>query len=85
MADSFIMAKPQFEFIPTGESRALVYKIDRDLWPVYHYHPEYDILLSLKDHAGGIHVRGSHRADGAGNAFHERAKYSPLAAFRPAG
>jgi AraC-like DNA-binding protein len=52
VVDTFIMAKPQFEFIPTGESRALVYKIDRDLWPVYHYHPEYDILLSLKDHAG---------------------------------
>ncbi|MCB1061658.1 MAG: helix-turn-helix domain-containing protein [Verrucomicrobiae bacterium] len=30
----------------------MVFKIDRDIWPVYHYHPEIDILLSLKDHRG---------------------------------
>ncbi|HRX55143.1 MAG TPA: AraC family transcriptional regulator [Verrucomicrobiales bacterium] len=46
------MARPQFEPIPTGERRAFVFKIDRELWPVYHYHPEYDILLSLRNHAG---------------------------------
>ncbi len=44
------MARPKLELVPTGESRALIYKIDRDLWPVYHYHPEIDILLILKNH-----------------------------------
>lgn len=53
------MARPQLEFIPTGASQALVFKIDRDIWPVYHYHPEYDILLSLKDHAGEF-ISGDH-------------------------
>lgn len=37
----------------------MVYKIDRDIWPVYHYHPEYDILLSLKDHRGRF-ISGDH-------------------------
>lgn len=53
------MARPQLEFIPTGETQALVYKIDRDIWPVYHYHPEFDILLSLKDHQGEF-ISGDH-------------------------
>ncbi|MEM1443223.1 MAG: AraC family transcriptional regulator [Verrucomicrobiota bacterium] len=53
------MARPQLEFIPTGASQAMVFKIDRDVWPVYHYHPEFDILLSLKDHAGE-YVSGDH-------------------------
>ncbi len=53
------MARPQFEFIPNNESRALVFKIDRDIWPVYHYHPEFDILYSLKDHAGEF-ISGDH-------------------------
>lgn len=53
------MARPQLEFIPTGASQALVFKIDRDIWPVYHYHPEFDILLSLKDHAGEF-MSGDH-------------------------
>lgn len=53
------MARPQLEFIPTGPSKALVFKIDRDIWPVYHYHPEFDILLSLKDHAGEF-ISGDH-------------------------
>jgi len=44
------MAQPKLEVVPTGESRALIYKIDRDLWPVYHYHPEIDIILILKNH-----------------------------------
>lgn len=46
------MARPQLEVIPSAGSRAMVFKIDRDIWPVYHYHPEFDILLSLKDHRG---------------------------------
>lgn len=37
----------------------MVFKIDRDIWPVYHYHPEFDILLSLKDH-GGEFISGDH-------------------------
>ena len=53
------MARPQLEFIPTGPSRAMIFKIDQDIWPVYHYHPEYDILLSLKDH-GGEYLSGDH-------------------------
>lgn len=53
------MARPQLEIVPTGNSRALIFKIDRDVWPVYHYHPEYDILLSLKDHAGE-YISGDH-------------------------
>ncbi len=53
------MARPQLEVIPTGPSQALVFKIDQDIWPVYHYHPEYDILLSLKDHAGEF-LSGDH-------------------------
>lgn len=53
------MARPQLEFIPTGPSRAMIFKIDQDIWPVYHYHPEYDILLSLKDH-GGEFLSGDH-------------------------
>ncbi|NOY00516.1 MAG: helix-turn-helix transcriptional regulator [Verrucomicrobia bacterium] len=44
------MARPKLELVPTGASRALIYKFDRDLWPVYHYHPEIDILLILKNH-----------------------------------
>lgn len=53
------MALPQLEFIPTGETQALVFKIDRDIWPVYHYHPEFDILLSLKEHRGEF-ISGDH-------------------------
>jgi AraC-like DNA-binding protein len=53
------MARPQLEFIPTGPSQALIFKIDQDIWPVYHYHPEYDILLSLKDHSGEF-LSGDH-------------------------
>jgi AraC-like DNA-binding protein len=37
----------------------MVFKIDRDVWPVYHYHPEFDILLSLKDHRGR-YISGDH-------------------------
>lgn len=53
------MARPQLEYIPSIASRSFVYKIDRDIWPVYHYHPEIDILLSLKDHAGEF-ISGDH-------------------------
>ncbi len=52
------MTRPQFEHVPTGASQSFIYKIDRDLWPVYHYHPEFDLLLALKDH--GEFVSGDH-------------------------
>lgn len=50
------MARPTFEFVPTGPSRSFIYKIDRDIWPVYHFHPEIDILLVLKNH--GEYISG---------------------------
>lgn len=53
------MAKPQLEVIPSTGTRAMIFKIDRDVWPVYHYHPEFDILLSLKDHRGRF-LSGDH-------------------------
>jgi AraC-like DNA-binding protein len=53
------MARPQLEVIPTGPSQAFIFKIDQDIWPVYHYHPEFDILYSLKDHAGEF-LSGDH-------------------------
>ncbi len=53
------MAKPQLEVIPSTGARAMIFKIDRDVWPVYHYHPEFDILLSLKDHRGRF-LSGDH-------------------------
>jgi AraC-like DNA-binding protein len=53
------MARPQLEVIPTGPTQAFVFKIDQDIWPVYHYHPEFDILYSLKDHAGEF-LSGDH-------------------------
>lgn len=53
------MARPQLEVIPTGLTQAFIFKIDQDIWPVYHYHPEFDILFSLKDHAGEF-LSGDH-------------------------
>ena len=44
------MARPLFEYVPTGSSQSFIFKIDRDLWPVYHYHPEIDLLFALKNH-----------------------------------
>lgn len=52
------MARPQLEYIPTNPSQSFVYKIDRDVWPVYHYHPEIDLLFALKNH--GEFVSGDH-------------------------
>ena len=52
------MVRPQFEYIPGARSRALIYKVDRDIWPVYHYHPEIDLLLVLKNR--GEYISGDH-------------------------
>ncbi|MEM7014682.1 MAG: hypothetical protein AAF585_24740 [Verrucomicrobiota bacterium] len=43
------MARPQLEYVPTDKRRSFIFKIDRDIWPVYHFHPEIDILLVLKN------------------------------------
>lgn len=52
------MARPQFEYVPTTHRRSFVFKIDRDVWPVYHFHPEIDILLILKN--TGEFISGDH-------------------------
>lgn len=52
------MAQPQLEFIPRTGRKSFVYKIDRDIWPVYHFHPEFDILLVLKN--TGDFISGDH-------------------------
>ncbi len=52
------MARPQLEYIPADSSRSFVFKIDRDIWPVYHFHPELDILLVLKN--TGHFISGDH-------------------------
>ncbi len=43
------MTQPQLEYIPSSSDRSFVFKMDRDIWPVYHFHPEFDILLVLKN------------------------------------
>jgi AraC-like DNA-binding protein len=44
-----MQVRPQLEYIPNSGRRSFVFKIDRDLWPVYHFHPEIDLLLVLKN------------------------------------
>ncbi|MFT5126392.1 MAG: hypothetical protein ACI97B_005050, partial [Verrucomicrobiales bacterium] len=44
---SLYSMEPQLEIIAGLGPQACKYKIDQDLWPVWHYHPEYDILLNL--------------------------------------
>ena len=39
----------QLEIISTCQTRSFNYKVDTDMWPVWHHHPEYDILLTLKN------------------------------------
>jgi len=48
--------RPQLEYIPTSGRRSFVFKIDRDVWPVYHFHPELDLLLVLKN--TGTYISG---------------------------
>jgi AraC-like DNA-binding protein len=50
------MTRPQFEHVSKSQSKAFVYKLDRDLWQVYHFHHEFDILLVLKNH--GEYISG---------------------------
>ncbi|MCM8529753.1 MAG: AraC family transcriptional regulator [Lentisphaeraceae bacterium] len=42
---------PQLEIISTCKTRSFSYKFDENLWTVWHFHPEIDILLNLK-HSG---------------------------------
>ena len=43
------MALPQLEYISNFGNRSFLYKLDRDVWPVYHFHPEVDLILILKN------------------------------------
>ncbi|WP_018969255.1 AraC family transcriptional regulator [Rubritalea marina] len=43
------MAKAQLVHLQHLENRLFEYKIDQDMWPVYHFHPEMDLLLVLKN------------------------------------
>ncbi|MCM8537247.1 MAG: AraC family transcriptional regulator [Lentisphaeraceae bacterium] len=40
---------PQLEIISTCKTRSFSYKFDENLWTVWHFHPEIDILLNLKN------------------------------------
>lgn len=44
------------ELIPIPVDRVFSYKLDTDLWPIWHSHPEIDILLFLKN--SGHHLTG---------------------------
>lgn len=47
--------KPVLEVIEATKHWSVRFKIDRDIWPVYHHHPEYDIFCFLKD-SGTIQI-----------------------------
>lgn len=51
-----MQVRPQLEYIPTSGRRSFFFKIDRDVWPVYHFHPELDLLLVLKN--TGTYISG---------------------------
>lgn len=50
--------QPQLEIIDGLQEQAFVWKKDDTLWPVWHFHPEIDILLNLK-HTGTF-LAGDH-------------------------
>ena len=52
---------PQLEIISTCKTRSFSYKFDDNLWPVWHFHPEIDILLNLKN--SGHYTCGDHLGD----------------------
>lgn len=41
--------KVQREIITACQRQSFVYKIEEDVWPVYHFHPEFDLLYFKKD------------------------------------
>lgn len=53
-----LVQKPVLEVIEATKRWNVRFKIDRDIWPVYHYHPEYDIFSFLKD-SGTIQISPS--------------------------
>jgi len=41
--------KAQLEIISACQSKSFHFKTDENIWPTWHFHPEYDILLTLKN------------------------------------
>ena len=39
----------QLEIISACQRQSFVYKTEDDVWPVYHFHPEFDILYTKED------------------------------------
>ena len=50
--------KIQREIITACQRQSYVYKVEEDVWPVYHFHPEFDILYFKKD--SGRAIVGDH-------------------------
>ena len=53
--------RAQREFIPATEGRLFSFKVDTDMWTPWHYHPEIDVLLVLKNM--GHHITGDYMGD----------------------
>ncbi|GAB5559782.1 MAG: AraC family transcriptional regulator [Synoicihabitans sp.] len=51
----------QRELIPAFENQLIAFKADTDMWTPWHYHPEIDILLVLKN--TGHHITGDFIGD----------------------
>lgn len=51
----------QRELIPAFENQLIAFKTDTDMWTPWHYHPEIDILLVLKN--TGHHITGDFIGD----------------------
>lgn len=51
----------QREIIPACEAQLFHFKADTDMWTTWHYHPEIDILLTLKN--TGYHITGDFIGD----------------------
>lgn len=50
--------KVQREIITACQRQSFVYKVENDVWPVYHFHPEFDLLYFKKD--SGRAIIGDH-------------------------
>jgi len=51
----------KLEIISTCQMSSFSFKVDTDMWPVWHFHPEYDILLILKN--TGHYLNGDYIGD----------------------
>ena len=51
----------QRELIPAFENQLIAFKADTDMWTPWHYHPEIDVLLVLKN--TGHHITGDFIGD----------------------